>query len=70
MSRKVGEDGTPILSVIGNNVEIGSGSQVLGAIKIGNDVKIGPGCVITRDIADGVVVEPGRTRRMETTPLE
>ncbi|WP_207654122.1 serine O-acetyltransferase [Pseudobutyrivibrio ruminis] len=37
---------------LGNNVEIGAFTKVLGNIRIGNNVKISPNCVITRDIDD------------------
>ena len=42
--------------MIGNNVFIGSGSKIIGAIKIGNNVTIGQNCVIVKDIADGQTV--------------
>ena len=35
---------------IGNNVEIGANSSVLGNLKIGNNVFIGPNCTIIKDI--------------------
>lgn len=41
---------------IGNNVNIGAGSIILGDIKIGNNVDIGAGSVITKDVPDNVVV--------------
>ncbi|MBP5324237.1 MAG: serine acetyltransferase [Pseudobutyrivibrio sp.] len=37
---------------LGNNVEIGAFTKVLGNIRIGNNVKISPNCVITRDVED------------------
>lgn len=43
-------------AVIGNNVFIGSGSKIIGAIKIGNNVTIGQNCVIVKDIDDGQTV--------------
>lgn len=48
--------------VIGDNVVIGAGAKIIGAVNIGNDVRIGAGCVITQDIPDGSIVvapEPG-----------
>lgn len=42
---------------IGNNVIIGAGSKVLGAITIGDNVKIGANSVVTKDVpSDKVVV--------------
>ena len=41
---------------IGNNVMIGCGAKVLGAIKIGNNVKIGANSVVTKNIEDNVTV--------------
>ena len=37
---------------IGNNVEIGAFSKILGNIRIGNNVKISPNSIITKDIDD------------------
>ena len=47
---------------IGNNVIIGCGAKVLGAIKIGDNVKIGAGAVVLENIEDGctVVGVPGK----------
>jgi serine O-acetyltransferase len=41
--------GTP---VIGNNVFIGPGAVILGAIKIGDNVTIGANCVVNTDLPD------------------
>ncbi len=41
---------------IGNNVMIGSGSKILGPIKIGNNVKIGANAIVTKNIPDNVTV--------------
>jgi serine O-acetyltransferase len=51
--------GTP---VIGNNVYIGPGAKIIGAVHIGNNVAVGANCVVTRDVPDGAVVVgvPGR----------
>lgn len=48
--------------VIGDNVYIGPGAKVIGAIRIGNDAAIGANCVVTRDVPDRAVVVgvPGR----------
>lgn len=47
---------------IGNNVYIGPGAKIVGAVTIGNDVAIGANCVVTNDIPDRSVVVgiPGR----------
>jgi serine O-acetyltransferase len=42
--------------VLGNNVYIGPGAKIVGAVKIGNNVAIGANCVVTRNIADHSVV--------------
>ncbi|HZT41924.1 MAG TPA: serine O-acetyltransferase [Chthonomonadaceae bacterium] len=39
--------------VLGDNVFIGAGAKVLGAIRIGSDVKIGANAVVTKDLPDG-----------------
>lgn len=43
--------------VIGDNVDIGQGAQILGGIRIADDVKIGAGAVVVKDVlAPGVTV--------------
>lgn len=42
--------------MIGNNVFIGSGTKIIGAVKIGDNVTIGQNCVIVKDIEDGQTV--------------
>jgi serine O-acetyltransferase len=39
--------------VIGDNVYIGSGASVIGAIQIGNDVVIGANTTVVKDVASG-----------------
>ena len=48
--------------VIGDNVMIGCGSAILGAVDIGNNVIIGANTVVVNDIADNAVVigNPGK----------
>ena len=41
--------------VFGNNVEIGAGAKVLGAITIGDNVLIGANAVVTRDVPDNCI---------------
>ena len=42
--------------VIGDNVDIGQGAQILGGIRIADGVRIGAGAVVVKDI-----LEPGVT---------
>ena len=39
--------------VLGDNVFIGAGAKIIGAVRIGSDVKIGANAVVTRDLPDG-----------------
>ena len=41
---------------IGNNVIIGSGAQILGAIKVGDNARIGANSVVSRDVPPNVTV--------------
>jgi serine O-acetyltransferase len=41
---------------LGDNVYIGPGAKLVGAVKIGNNVAIGANSVVTKDIADNSVV--------------
>ena len=50
---------------IGNNVIIGSGSQVLGPIKVGNNVKIGSNAIVTKDVAPDTTVIGLAAHRVE-----
>lgn len=47
---------------IGDNVWVGAGSIVAGAITVGKDVTIANGCMLSRNVPDGclVVGNPGR----------
>lgn len=40
------------VATIGDNVYIGPGAKIVGAVKIGNNVAIGANCVVTKDIQD------------------
>ena len=42
--------------VLGDNVYIGPGAKVVGAVTIGNNVAIGANCVVTTNIPDNAVV--------------
>ena len=52
---------------IGNNVVIGTGAKILGAIKIGDHVKIGANSVVLQDVPpySTVVGIPGRVVRIK-----
>lgn len=39
--------------VLGDNVFVGAGAKIIGAIKIGSDVKIGANAVVISDIPNG-----------------
>lgn len=41
---------------IGHDVFIGSGTKIIGAVRIGNNVIVGQNCVITKDIPDNAVI--------------
>lgn len=43
-------------AIIGNNVFIGAGTKIIGAVKIGDNVTIGQNCVITKDIPNNSIV--------------
>lgn len=53
--------------VIGDNVYLGPGSKVIGAVTVGNNVAIGANCVVTKDVPDNSVVVgvPGRVISQE-----
>jgi len=53
IGRSEGKEGLP---VIGNNVWIGTGSIISGAITVGNNVTIVNGSVLSRSIPDGCLV--------------
>lgn len=48
-----GNGGVPI---IGNNVDVGTNSVIIGGITIGNNVVIGAGSVVTKSVPDNCVV--------------
>lgn len=60
---------------IGNNVVIGAGAIVLGAITVGDNVRIGAGSVVVKSVPAGatVVGVPGRVveeHRQQVSPLD
>lgn len=62
----------PCAPNIGNNVDIGAGAKILGAITIGNNVVIGANAVVTCDIPDNSVAVgiPAvcKPRKLKETP--
>lgn len=49
----IGFSGPDACPTIGDNVRVGCGSQVLGAIVIGNGAKIGAGATVVKDVPAG-----------------
>ncbi len=60
----LGEGGAPCL---GDHVYVGTGSKILGSVKIGNNVKIGANAVVVKNIPDGAtaVGVPAKVIRIE-----
>lgn len=61
---------------LGNNVVVGTGAKILGAITLGDNVKVGANAVVLKDVPPNstVVGNPGRIiiqdgRKVEETPL-
>lgn len=52
---------------IGEEVYIGPGAKIIGAVKVGNRVTIGANCVVTKDVPDDAVVVgiPGKVISFE-----
>ncbi|MFC0691025.1 serine O-acetyltransferase [Paraburkholderia humisilvae] len=42
--------------VLGDRVEVGAFTRILGRVEIGDEVFIGPHCVITQDVPSGSIV--------------
>jgi putative colanic acid biosynthesis acetyltransferase WcaB len=57
---------------IGNHVDIGANSVIIGSITIGDHVIVGAGSVVTRDVPSGSVVagNPARILRHGDRPVE
>ena len=53
LGNRRGADDAPI---VGNNVEFGAYSQVLGHVRIGNDCRIGAMAVVLHDVPNGATV--------------
>ncbi len=54
------------VAFIGDNVYIGPGAKIVGAVKIGDNAAIGANCVVTKDVPDNAVVVgiPGKVISM------
>lgn len=52
--------------VIGNNVWVGAGVQILPGVKIGDNAVIGAGSVVTKDIPSGVLAVGNPCRAIRT----
>jgi serine O-acetyltransferase len=53
--------------VIGDRVDLCSGSLVFGGIRVGNDAIIGAGAVVTKDVPDRAIVVGNPARQVGTT---
>lgn len=42
--------------IVGDNVYIGAGAKIIGAVKVGNNVRIGANCVVVTDVPDNATV--------------
>jgi serine O-acetyltransferase len=62
----------PCAPIIGNNVDIGAGAKVLGAIRIGNNVLIGANAVVVADVPDESIAVgvPAKIRPRHTAGRE
>ncbi|OGR12572.1 MAG: hypothetical protein A2097_12000 [Desulfobacula sp. GWF2_41_7] len=73
IGNRIGHEGELGCPTIGDDVFIGVGAKVLGAIRIGNNVRIGANSVVLHDVPDNatVVGVPGRVVRISgTCPAE
>lgn len=61
--------GTPI---IGDNVQLGANSVVIGGIRIGNDVLVAPGAFVNFDVPDNSIVigNPGKIIPQDCSPTQ
>lgn len=44
------------LAIIGDNVELATGSMVIGRVRIGNNAVIAPNAVVTHDVPENAIV--------------
>lgn len=54
--------------MIGGNVIIGAGANIIGDVKIGNNVRIGAGAVVTFDVPDNSTVVGQKARILKRDP--
>lgn len=62
-------DQASLLPNIGNNVEFGANSIVIGGITIGDNVVIGAGAVITKNIPSNCIVVGAKSRIIENNSV-
>lgn len=63
-----GRSGHYEVPIIGNNVEISTGSKVLGPIHIGNNATIGANAVVIKDVPENAVVAGIPAKVLKFTP--
>lgn len=51
--------------VIGNNVQVGVNSVIIGSIKIGNNVIIGAGSIVVKDVPDNCIVAGNPAKKIK-----
>lgn len=72
MEKKLSEE--TLGARVGDCVNIGVGSKIVGAVSIGNNVMIGANSVVTKDIPDSCIVAgvPARIMRYadQNEPIE
>lgn len=58
------------VATLGDDIYIGPGAKIVGAVKIGNNVAIGANCVVTKDIPDNTVVGGVPAKVISTDGIE
>jgi len=54
---------------LGDNVYIGAGAKIIGAVKIGNNVRIGANTVVYKDVPDNCVVTSSEQKNIQKKDL-
>lgn len=62
---EIGGGGAP---TIGDNVYIGPGAKIFGAIHIGNNVRIGANCVVLEDVPDKCYCSTAKAKNNHQEP--
>ncbi len=62
-----GDDWEMVETVVDDGASIGSGSTILGGIRIGRNALVGAGAVVTRDVPDDTTVVGNPARPIERT---